>query len=407
MYNFDKKVDRRNTNAMKLEGYESYIFGSSKNLDLPYSADEFIHMWVADMEFACAPEILDAIRERLDREILGYTANYDDRLFNAIKKWCSDKYDWDIKREQLLTSEGVIPALERIIKYVLKEDEKALFQTPGYGQFALCCERMNREYITSDLIYDGEGGYSIDFDDLDEKMGRDDVQLFIFCSPHNPTGRAWSEDELQKIAELVKKHNIFMISDEIHCDLRRKDAPRHIPFAKIMPDYEKLALCMAASKTFNLAGLQQSAIFIRDKEIRHKWKKEAMGLLNPLSLEGTIAAYEKGGAWLNALTEYLDENFKFMNEFIRENLPKAKISPSETTYLGWVDFREYFEEDEDVELFFAKKAGVLIEADKSFVDNANRMVRLNLACPKSYLEEGLRRMSDALNNKDGKFLEKR
>jgi len=406
MYNFDEKVDRRDTNAMKLEGYKSYIFGS-KDLELPYTRDEFIHMWVADMEFSCAPEILEAIKERLDRKILGYTANYDDEIFHAVSNWCKDKYDWDIDRREFVISDGVIPALEKLIKYVLKKDEKALFQTPGYSQFALCADRVSREYITSDLIYDGEGNYEIDFSDLDKKMARSDVKLFIFCSPHNPTGRAWSEEELNKIAELVKKHDIFLISDEIHCDIRRKDAPKHIPFAKIMPDYEKIAICRASTKTFNLAGLKQSEIFIRDRKIRRMWKSESSATLNPLSLAGVIAAYTKGDAWLDELKNYLDENFKFMNEFIREKLPKAKISPSETTYLGWVDFGEYFEKGEDVELFFAKKAGVLIESDKSFVDNAWGFVRLNLACPRDYLEEGLKRIEKSLNEKNEKFEEKR
>lgn len=408
MYNFDKKIDRTNTNAMKLEGYKSYIFGADDSLELPFKDDEFIHMWVADMEFAVAPEIRRAIKDRLDKEILGYTANYDYRLYKALKKWCKDNYDWDIKEEELVTSDGVIPALERIISYIVPKGDKILFQTPGYGQFSLCAQRTDRDYITSNLIHNANGTYDIDFDDLDEKMGRIDVKLFILCSPHNPTGRVWTNEELEKLAELIKKHDIWVISDEIHCDLRRADAPRHVPFAKILTDYDKLATCMAASKTFNLAGLQQSAIFIKDKKLKEEWKFRYMGLLNPLSYEGTLAAYNEGGKWLSEMSAYLDENFKFMEEYINKNLEKAIVTKSQTTYLGWVDFSKYFEEDEDVELFFAKVAGVLIEADKSFVDHANRMVRLNLACPKDYLKQGLERMADALNNKhDEKFTDKR
>lgn len=408
MYNFDEKIDRTNTNAMKLEGYKSYIFGADDSLELPYTDEEFIHMWVADMEWAVAPEILEAIKRRVDKKILGYTANYDNRLFEAVQKWCKEKYDWDIKQDELVTSDGVIPALERLISYTVKPGEKILFNTPGYGQFAQCAKRVGRDYITSELIYDGKGGYSIDFDDLDQKMAREDVSLFILCSPHNPTGRIWTDEELKKVAELVRKHNIWVISDEIHCDIRRKGAVRHTPFAKIMTDYDKFAQCMAASKTFNLAGLSQSAIFIRNEEVRDEWKFRYMGLLNPLSYEGTLAAYNEGDQWLEAMTYYLDENFEFMKKFLNKNLDKAIVIDSQTTYLGWVDLKAYFEEDEDVELFFAKVAGVLIEADKSFVDHADRMVRLNLACPRSYLEEGLKRMSDALNHQHNeKFTEKR
>lgn len=408
MYNFDERIDRTGTNAMKLEGYKSYIFGADDSFELPFKDDEFIHMWVADMEWGVAPEILDAIRDRLDRKILGYTSNLDGSLFNAIKDWCKKRYDWDINKEEFVTSDGVVQAFERIISYVVKPGEKVLFNTPGYGQFALGTERVDREYITSDLIYNGDGTYDIDFEDLDEKMGREDVSLFILCSPHNPTGRVWTHEELEKLAELIKKHNIWVISDEIHCDIRRADAPRHTPFAKILKDYDKLVTCMAASKTFNLAGLQQSAIFIRNEELRDIWKYKYLGTLNPLSNAGTIAAYTKSDNWFNEMNAYLDENFKFMEEYIAENLEKAIVTKSETTYLGWVDFTNYFEEDEDVELFFAKIAGVLIEADKSFVDNANRMVRLNLACPKSYLKEGLERMAYALNHKHNeKFTDKR
>ncbi len=399
MYNFDEKINRTGTNAMKLEGYKSYIFHADDSMVLPFSNEEFIHMWVADMEFAVAPEIIDAIRDRLDRKILGYTSNYDDSLFNALNSWCKKRYDWEIKKEELVTSDGVIPALERLFQFILDENSLALFNTPAYGQFSLAADRVNRKYITSDLIKNDDGTYDIDFEDLDEKMGREDVKLFILCSPHNPIGRVWSEDELKKLAELIEKHDLWVISDEIHCDLRRRNAPRHIPLAKVMANYKKIVTCMAASKTFNLAGLQESSILISDEGLRNKWKNSYMGLLNPLSHEGTIAAYTKGEPWLEELTDYLDENFKTMNEFFKEHLPKAVVTPSETTYLGWVDLKEYFSEDEDIEMFFAEVAGVLLEGDKTFVDNASRMIRLNLACPRAYLLEGLNRIRDSILEK--------
>lgn len=342
MYNFDEKIDRSNTNAMKLEGYKAYIFGSEKELDFPFKDDEFIHMWVADMEYAVADEILDTIRKRLDRKILGYTGNFDGRLFKSLQKWCRDRYSWEIKEEELLTSDGVVSALEKSISYIVKPGDKVLINTPGYGQFAHATNRVDREYITSPLIKNEDGSYDIDFDDLDEKMGGEDVSLFIFCSPHNPTGRVWTKEELEKIADLVKKHNIWMISDEIHCDIRRANTARHIPFAKIMPDYDKLIICMAASKTFNLAGLKQSSIFVKNKELRNYWKSKYNSSFNPLSLEATIAAYSKGSNWLAEMSDYLDNNFKLMEEFIAKNLDKAIVTRSQATYLAWVDFGKYF-----------------------------------------------------------------
>lgn len=406
MYDFDKIVDRRNTAAMKLEGYKSYIFTNSTNIKIPYKEEELIQMWIADMEFETAPEILEGIEKRLDRKVLGYTTKKDKNLYNAIKSWCKRKYNWNIDENELLISDGVVPAIEKIMSIVLGPNDKVLINTPAYGQFVQCAKRVHRGFIISDLIYDN-GEYKINFEDLDKKMSRYDVKLFIFCSPHNPSGKVWSEEELKKVAGLVRKHNIFIISDEIHCDIRRANAPQHIPLKKIMPSYDKLAICMSASKTFNLAGLQQSAIFITNKQMRKIWRDEEVLFLNPLSLAGTIAAYNEGDQWLSELTKYLDDNFVFTRKYIRKNLPKAKMSNSDATYLGWLDLNSYFSEDEDIELFFAIKAGVLIEADKSFTSNAKGMVRLNLACPRKYLEIGLERICKSLNNKNEKFILKR
>ncbi|WP_073998579.1 MalY/PatB family protein [Anaerococcus urinomassiliensis] len=404
-YNFDEKIDRSGTNAMKLEGYKGYIFHADDSMVLPFADEEFIHLWVADMEFGVAPEILDAIRDRLDRQILGYTGNTDTRLYDALSAWCKERYDFEFKREELVISNGVVPAIIRLIRYIVKEDEKVLFNTPAYGQFANACFKNGREYVTSDLIKDEDGNYYIDFEDMDKKMAQADVPLFILCNPHNPTGRAWSKEELEKIAELIEKHDMWVISDEIHCDLRRADAPKHIPLGKIMPDYNKLITCMAASKSFNIAGLSESSIIIRDEKVKKQWLFDSDGLVNPLSHEGTIAAYTKGGDWLKECNDYLDGNFSYLYRYLRKELPKIIMTPAQTTYLAWVDFTNYFEENEDVELFFAEKSGVLIEADKAFVDNANRMVRINLACPRDYLKEGLERMVDAIKNKhDEPFL---
>lgn len=397
-YNFDQIVDRANTNAVKLDGYKEYIFHTN-DIKLPYEDSQLIHFWIADMELAVADEILDAIRKRLDRQILGYTTNSDSRLYDALNSWCKDRYDFTFDQKELVISAGVVPAIKQIIGYTVKEGEKVLFNTPSYSQFANATIKNDREYITSDLIKDEKGFYTIDFADLEEKMKREETKLFILCNPHNPTGRAWTKNELEKLAELIRKYDLWVISDEIHCDLRRKDTEKHIPFAKIMGDYDKLITCMAASKSFNIAGLAESSILIRSDELREKWNLDNKNRVNPLSHEATIAAYTKAGQWLDELNDYLDKNFALLNEYFGANLEKAIVTPSQTTYLAWVDLKNYFTEDEDIELFLAKEAGVLIEADKAFVDNADRMIRINLACPSSYLKEGLERMAKAINNK--------
>ena len=396
--NFDEIIDRRGTNAVKLEGYRGYIFHGVDDLDLPYTDEEFIHLWVADMEFAVADEILDAIRERLDRKILGYTADFDDRLYKALNSWCKRRYDFSFDKREMILSDGVVPAINKLISFIVKDGQKVLFLSPSYGQFQVACSDNQREYLTSSLIKDKNGQYFIDFDDLDKKMGQEDVSLFILCNPHNPTGRAFRADELEKIGRLLKKHDLWVISDEIHCDLRRKDAPGHIPLGKIMPTYNKLITCMGPSKSFNIAGLQESAIIIRNEDIRRDFYRTNRGKINPLSHEATIAAYTKAEGWLKEVNTYIDDNFALVNEYLKKELPDLIITPSETTYLAWIDFSKYFEENEDLELFFAKKAGVLIEADQAFVADANRMARLNLACPRSYLKEGLGKMVKAIKS---------
>lgn len=400
-YNFDQIIDRSNTNAKKFEAYKEGVFHDSQ-IKLPFKDEELIQFWIADMEFAVAPEIREALEERIAKKIFGYTVNNDTRLYDALSKWCKERYDFTFQKDELVLSNGVVDALIKLVGYILKDGEKVLITSPSYSQFANAAKLNGKEFITSPLLKDDKGNYSLDFDDLDKKMARDDVSLFIFCNPHNPTGRAWTNDELAKLKDLIEKHDIFVISDEIHCDLRRKETIAHIPLGKVMATYDKLITCMSASKSFNIAGLAESCILIRNKNLLKKWNFYNNNKVNPLSHEAIIAAYSKGGFWLKALNSYLDKNFEFLYEFFDKNISKAIVTKAETTYLAWVDFKEYFSYDENLEEFFAKEAGVIIEADKAFVSDANRMVRINLACPKSYLETGLEKMAEALKNKNNK-----
>ncbi len=224
------------------------------------------------------------------------------------------------------------------------------------------------------------------------------AKLVIFCNPHNPTGRMWTAEELSAVAEIVEKYNLWIISDEIHCDLIRA-GKKHIPMAKVMTEYKKLITCMSASKTFNMAGLQFSNIIIRDEVTRNEFKAadKIGGFVNPLSLVGQKAAYDVGGKWHEEMKAYLDGNFRFLKEFLEENLPEAVMEIPEATYLAWVDMSSYFDKEDDLPSFFAYKAGVLLEGgDALFVGNANRFIRLNLAMPRSIIETGLERMRDAI-----------
>lgn len=397
MYNFDEIIDRKDTNAMNIEGFRGYIFHADDTMTFPYKDDEFIRMWVADMEFATPEVVINGMRRRLDRRIFGYTRVFSNDYYKAFASWCRSRYDWSFEKKDLVMSNGIIPALNELVDYICKPDEKVLFMTPSYAYFKYAADASHKESVYSDLVNEN-GYYTVDFEDFEKKAKDPKTTLFIFCNPQNPTGRVWTEEELKKIAKIVKDNDLWVVSDEIHCDLIRTNQ-KHIPLGKIMPDYNRLITCMAPSKTFNLAGLMISNIIIRDDELRDVWLTRHYNFDNPLSIAAAQSAYEEGQEWVEALREYLDENFAFTEQYLKENLPKAKFRIAEATYLAWVDLSAYFDPDENLPLFFAYKAGVLLEGGNMFVQNSDCFIRLNLACPKATVEEGLRRICEAVNEK--------
>ena len=397
MYNFDEIIDRRHTNALNTDGFRDYIFHADETMTFPYKDEEFIRMWVADMEFATPEVVIDGIRERLNKRIFGYSRVFEKSYYDAFNGWCMKKYGWSFDRKELVMSNGIIPALFELVEYICKPDEKVLFLTPSYAYFKYAADFSKREYVCSDLINE-DGYYKIDYDDLEKKAADEKTTLLIFCNPHNPSGRVWKEEELEKVAKIVEKHHLWVISDEIHCDLLRL-GQHHIPLGKVMPDYKRLITCMAPSKTFNLAGMMISNVIIRDEDMRKIWLDRHYNFDNPLSIAAAQAAYEKGDEWLQELRAYLDGNFEFTVNYLKEHLPKAKCRISEATYLAWVDLSAYFEPDEHLPLFFAYKAGVLLEGGNMFVQSSDGFIRLNLACPRATVEEGLRRICEAVNTK--------
>ena len=292
-------------------------------------------------------------------------------------------------------SNGVIPALFELVAHVCQKDEKVLFFTPSYAYFKYAADNSGRESVVSDLI-EQEGRFEIDFEDYREKAADPKTKLLILCNPHNPTGRVWTQKELQEIGEIALENDLWIISDEIHCDLLRV-GKHHIPLAKLFPDSDRIITAMAPSKTFNLAGLMISNIIIPNEQIRNHWLATHYNFDNPLSIAAAQAAYEKGQPWLEELRIYLDENFSYAEEYLKENLPEARMAISESTYLSWVDVSHYLSTDIHLPLFFAYEAGVLLEGGNMFVSNSDGFIRLNLACPKATLEEGLRRICVAVN----------
>lgn len=402
-YNFDEIIDRRHTNSENVDGWRPYIFHCGPERVFPYKDEEFIRMWVADMEFAVAPEIRQAIIDRVNRQILGYSIVSDDGYYEALRTWCESRYGWSFPKEQLTFSPGVIPALYQIVEDLVKPTNgKVLTMTPAYGFFRHACEYNDVELVTSPLKKEN-GRFEMDWADFEKKASDPAVKVLMLCNPHNPTGRIWTEDELRRMAEIIEKHQLWVVSDEIHCDLIRTGL-RHIPMGKIMPDYERLITCMSASKTFNLAGLLHSNIIIRSDEERARFqaRDKNIGAVNPLSIAAHKAAYEHGGAWLEQLKAYVDGNLKLVDEFLKGNIPAARFTIPEATYFAWVDLGDVLPQVADLPDFFANKAGVLLEGgDGLFVGNAKGYVRLNLAMPRAMVQTGLERIAEAISKEQG------
>lgn len=395
---FDEIIDRRHTNALNTDGFRGYIFHAGPEKKFPFKDEEFVRMWVADMEFATPPEICQAIKDRVDRRIFGYSAMFTDDYYKAFSAWCRERYDWGFPQEQLVFSPGIIPALYQLAELLVGKGEKIITPTPAYGYFLHTAEYNAVELLPSPLKKDGEGVFRLDLEDFERKCADPQAKLVIWCNPHNPTGRVWTEEELKAAAAIIEKYRLWVISDEIHCDLLRL-GKRHIPLAKVMPDYPRLITCMSASKTFNMAGLMFSDVIIRDEATRLAFqdRDKTVGFINPLSVAAHQAAYEQCGPWLEELRAYLDENFRFVRDFLAEYLPEAEFTVPEATYLAWVNIAPCLPGVEDLPDFFANRAGVLLEGgDELFVGNAKGYIRLNLAMPRSIIQTGMERIRDSI-----------
>lgn len=395
-YNFDEIIDRRSTNAMNVEGYKGYLFGDADTSDLE-EHDELIRMWIADMDFATPEVVLDAIRDRLDKKILGYTNIFGTDYYEAFMSWTERRFGYTFPQEHLVFSHGIVAGLIELVSYICDDDDKALIFTPSYGPFKMACDKNNIKTVYSPMI-NHNGYYEIDFEDVRQKVETENIKLCIFANPHNPTGRVWSEDELKQLGQIMVDNDVWIISDEIHCDIKR-DGQTHVPFAKAVPDYDKIVTAMSQSKAFNIAGLMFSNIIIPNRRLLKTWKLHHFSSENPLSIVATQAAYEKGEDWLAAMNDYLDDNFKYLAQFLEQELPHAEFKIPEATYLAWVDLSYYIKAkhiDEPIAKYFIKHAGVIIEGQEQFVHNAEGHIRINIAVPREIMIKGLQKIKDAL-----------
>ena len=380
-YDFDEIIERKNTNSFKYEG---------ARLMEPGLPEDFIPLWVADMDFACAQPILDAMKERIDKRILGYSDALNEGYHEAVIGWMNKRFHWEVKKEELRCSAGVVPALSNLVRLLTKKGDKVMFFTPSYGPFNRVTEKNGRCPVFCRLK-ETNGYYQIDFDDMKNKIEQEQVKLLILCSPHNPTGRVFTEEELRRIGDICDNHHVAIICDEIHHDLVRCNL-HHISLASLYPGADWIYTCTAPSKTFNLAGNQLSDIVIPNKAIREIWDEKYSYMPNPVSLAATEAAYTKCEDWVEELNQYLDGNFKMMKEFLEEKLPAIRFEIPEGTYLGWMHMEGTGLDEQEIQRRFISQAGLFVEKGEMFVDNARFCIRVNVACPRAILKKALERM---------------
>ena len=383
-YDFDTIVDRYNTGSVK--------YDTAERSGMPA---DVMPMWVADMDFRAPDEIVSRMRQLCDFGVYGYTM-VTDSYFDAVRNWFSSRFDWEVERKWLVTTPGVVFALSAAVKAFTEPGEGVLIQRPVYYPFTEVVENNGRVVVNSSLRYD-KGSYAIDYEDLEAKLARDDVKLMLICSPHNPVGRVWTRDELSKVCRLCLKYNVKMVSDEIHADFVFANR-EHVPLASLSEQVrENCVVCTAPSKSFNLAGLQISNIFIPNRDMRHAFRRELekTGLfgVNMVGLCACQAAYESGGEWLDQLKEYLEGNIQFLKSFVNEHMPRIKVVDTEGTYLVWMDLHELNLVDQ--KYFIVNKAGLWLDTGSMFGDEGRGFERINVACPRTVLEEALNRLKRA------------
>lgn len=390
MYNFDDLIDRRNTNCMKWDRLEE-LFGGTGLLPL----------WVADMDFSVPPAVLKAIKERTNHPIFGY--NYSsDEYYQAVISWMKRRHNWNIDREWILFTPGVVPALSYSVKAYTEPDDNIIIQSPVYRPFYTTIENNGRNIITNPLIY-RDGRYFMDYEDLEAKIDSK-TKLLILCSPHNPVGRVWTKEELTKLGEICLKNDIIIISDEIHFDIVYKGYD-HTVLANVSPEIrERCIICTAPSKTFNIAGLQISNIIIPNNELREKYslelEKDHIIRPNVFGEEALVAAYNESEDWLDSLLEYLEKNRDFFISFVDKNIPQLKVVKPEGTYLLWVDFSDLGMNSEELRDFLVNKCKLAVNPGEMFGKESGLFQRFNIGCPRSILEEALIRIEKAVNGRN-------
>ncbi len=380
-YDFSVVVNRRNTDSIKW---------MVKDNDLP--------MWIADMDFPTAPEIRKAIEERAKHGVFGYT-DIPDTWYKAYQNWWKDRHNLDIEKDSLIFCTGVIPAISSTIRKLTTPAEKVLIQTPVYNIFFNSILNNGRQVIENNLIYK-DGKYEIDFNDLEEKLSDPQTSLMILCNPHNPIGKIWDKETLIKIADLCYKHHVLVLSDEIHCDLTDPGC-EYIPFSSVSDiARENSITCIAPTKAFNLAGIQTAAVVVHNPVLRHKvWRAlntDEVAEANCFAVPAVVAAYTKSGDWLDELRSYIFENKKLVRTTISKEIPELSVVNSDATYLLWLDCSKITKDANEFSSFIKEKTGLFVSAGNIYGSGGEKFLRMNVACPRIFVEDGLQRLKKAV-----------
>ena len=377
MHNFDKMTDRSGTLSYKWD---------VKDGELP--------MWVADMDFEVAPPIKRAIVERAEHGIFGYTA-IPDEFFDAVSSYWGRRHGYAIPTEHMIYSNGVVAAISSIVRKLTTPAENVLIQAPVYNIFYNSILNNGRNVLSSDLVYDGNG-YSIDFEDLENKLANPQTSLMILCNPHNPVGRIWTAEELARIGELCEKYGVTVLSDEIHCDITAP-GESYVPFASVNEQCRRISVtAIAASKTFNIAGLQSACLFAADPHLRHKvWRglnTDEVGEPNAFSMVANVAAFTECDEWVDEMLEYVFENKRLACEFINANIPGMKANFSKATYLLWIDISGVASDSVDFCEKLRESTGLYLSDGAEYGESGRSFVRMNLATQRERVLDGLNRL---------------
>lgn len=390
-YDFDQVIDRRNTNSLK------YDFAPERGRPA-----DVLPLWVADMDFQAPPPVLEALRQAVDHGIFGYSEAKEDYA-QAVIGWFARRFGWQPQPEWLVKTPGVVFALATAIRALTQPGDRVLIQPPVYYPFANVIRSNGRVVVENRLVYQG-GKYTIDFADLEEKIRTEEVKVLLLCSPHNPVGRVWTLPELQQLGAICQKHHVFVISDEIHCDFAFPGHPHHV-FPLANPALlEQTMVCTSPSKSFNLAGLQVSNIWIPGQAPRKAFLAELnrQGYLqiNKLGLVACQAAYTGGAPWLDQCRAYLRDNLDFLRRFLAQRLPQLRLVEPQGTYFAWLDCSALGLDAKALSQLILHRAKLWLDDGRLFGGGADQFQRIVLACPRSTLAQALEQLAQAVQGLD-------